>query len=147
MKFLTSPVTVRTPASSANLGPGFDSLGLALTKYDTVTAQVCGDGVSVKVSGEGAGELPADEHHLIAKTMLSVFDRLGGQPSGIELRCLNTIPQARGMGSSSAAIVAGVLLARQLVEDGPAQLDEAEVIRKHSRLPVGLAELFLSRCA
>lgn len=129
MEFLTSPVTVRTPASSANLGPGFDSLGLALTKYDTVTAQVGGNGVSVKVSGEGEGELPTDERHLIAETMLSVFDRLGGRPSGIELRCHNTIPQARGMGSSSAAIVAGVLLARQLVEDGAAQLDEAAVVR------------------
>lgn len=129
MEFLTCPVTVRSPASSANLGPGFDSLGLALTKYDTVTAQVCGNGVRVEVSGEGAGELPADEHHLVAQTMLSVFERLGGRPEGIELKCQNSIPQARGMGSSSAAIVSGVLLARQLVKDGPAQLDEAAVIR------------------
>jgi homoserine kinase len=129
MKFSTSPVTVRTPASSANLGPGFDSLGLALAKYDTVTAQVGGKGVSVKVSGEGQGELPTDERHLIAGTMLSIFDRLGGQPGGIELECLNAIPQARGMGSSSAAIVAGILLARQLVEDGAVQLDEATIIQ------------------
>lgn len=129
MKFITSPVTVRTPASSANLGPGFDSLGLALAQYDTVTAEIGGHGVSVKVSGEGEAQLPTDERHLIAETMLSTFDRLGGRPSGFALRCHNTIPQARGMGSSSAAIVAGILLARHLVEDGPSQLDEAAVIR------------------
>jgi homoserine kinase len=129
MEFLTYPVTVRTPASSANLGPGFDSLGLALARYDTATAQVRGNGVRVEVSGEGAGELPTDEQHLIVQTMLSVFEGLGVRPSGIELRCHNTIPQARGMGSSSAAIVSGVLLARQLAKDGPALLDEAAVVR------------------
>jgi homoserine kinase len=134
MAFLSSPVTVRVPATSANLGPGFDSLGLALSWYDTVTARVTGSGVRVSVTGEGAGELPADERHLVAATMLATFDRLGGRPDGIELSCANSIPQARGLGSSSAAIVAGILLARELVESGPARLDQAGMVRLASEI-------------
>jgi homoserine kinase len=129
MVFVTSPLTVRVPATCANLGPGFDSLGLAVGLYDTVTARVAGDGVHVSIAGEGAGELPADERHLIAATMLDVFGRLGTRPGGLELSCENAIPQARGLGSSSAAIVAGILLARQLAGAGPGLLDEAAVIR------------------
>jgi homoserine kinase len=134
MVFLTFPVTARVPATSANLGPGFDSLGVAVELRDTVTAQVRGEGVRVSVSGEGAAELPTDERHLIAATMLTTFDRLGGRPDGFEIRCGNAIPQARGMGSSSAAIVAGVVLARHLVEGGPAMLDETAVIRLAAEL-------------
>ena len=129
MVFLTSQVTVKVPATSANLGPGFDSFGVALERYDRVTARLCGNDIHVSVSGEGADELPTDERHLIAATMLDTFGRLGHQPRGLELICENEIPQARGMGSSSAAIVAGILLARQLVQDGPALLDQAAVIR------------------
>ncbi len=129
MVFLTCPVTVAAPATSANLGPGFDSLGVALSLYDEATATVTGAGVRVSVSGEGAGELPDDERHLVAAAMLVTFDKLGGRPAGIELKCVNRIPQARGMGSSSAAIVAGILLARHLVEGGTGRLDLAAVIR------------------
>lgn len=129
MVFLTAPVTVAAPATSANLGPGFDSFGVALSVHDEVTAAVAGDAVRVTVSGEGAGELPDDERHLVAETMLITFDRLGVRPPGIELNCVNRIPQARGMGSSSAAIVAGILLARQLVDGGPGRLGRAAVIR------------------
>jgi homoserine kinase len=129
MAFLTSPVTVRVPATSANLGPGFDSLGLALGLHDTITARLDGSEVHVDVSGEGAGELPADERHLIAATMLATFDRLGGRPDGIVVTCENAIPQARGLGSSSAAIVAGIMLARHLFDGGRALLDDGAVIR------------------
>jgi len=129
MAFLTSPVTVAVPATSANLGPGFDSFGVALALHDEVTATVTGDGVRVSVSGEGAGELPGDERHLVAATMLATFGRLGGRPPGFELACVNRIPQARGLGSSSAAIVAGILLARSLVAGGPDKLGRAAVIR------------------
>lgn len=129
MDFLTSPVAVRVPATSANLGPGFDSLGVALELHDTVTARVAGEDVRVSVAGEGADELPTDERHLIATTMLKTFDRLGVRPPGLELKCENAIPQARGMGSSSAAIVAGILLARHLVDGGPELLDEATIIQ------------------
>ncbi len=106
-------VRVSVPATSANLGPGFDALGLALAWYDEVTAQVGGAGVRVTVEGEGAGEVPTDESHLVATTMLATFDRLGvDRPAGLDLRAYNRIPHARGLGSSSAAIVAGILLAR-----------------------------------
>ncbi len=129
MEFLTSPVAVRVPATSANLGPGFDCLGVALELHDTITARVVGDEVRVCVAGEGADELPTDKRHLIADTMLKTFDRLGCRPAGFELKCENAIPQARGLGSSSAAIVAGILLARQLVDGGPTLLNDATVIQ------------------
>jgi homoserine kinase len=129
MTLSTSPVTVRVPATCANLGPGFDCLGVALGLYDTVTAHASGDGIRVGVSGEGAGELPTDERHLIAATMLTTFDRIGEHPKGLVLSCQNAIPQARGLGSSSAAVVAGMLLARHLAENGPALLDEATIIQ------------------
>jgi len=129
MAFLTSPVRVHVPATSANLGPGFDTLGLALELHDDITAAVTGDGLHVIVTGEGAGDLPKDERHLIVATMLSTFDLLGGRPSGLTLTCENRIPRARGLGSSSAAIVAGILLARELVEGGDALLDDFAVMR------------------
>lgn len=122
-------VRVRVPATSANLGPGFDALGLALGLYDEVTAQVAAGGHRVEVRGEGAGSLPTDERHLVVRAMHAAFDLLGGRPSGLALTCVNRIPQARGLGSSSAAIVAGVLLARGLVADGPQRLDDAAVLR------------------
>jgi homoserine kinase len=131
--FLTVPVRVRVPATSANLGPGFDAFGLALRLHDEVTARVS-DAVKVKVTGEGAGELAADESHLVVRSMYSAFDRLGGRPAGIELTCDNRIPQARGLGSSSAAIVAGLLAARALVEGGAGLLDDAAVLRLASEL-------------
>lgn len=129
MTFASGPVRVRVPATSANLGPGFDSLGLALGLHDDVAAEVTSGGVRVAVSGQGAGELPAGETHLVVTSMRAAFDVLGTQPPGLALECVNRIPQARGLGSSSAAIVAGVLLARALVEDGPARLDDAAALR------------------
>src|SRR6185437_2222079 len=117
MDFNDGSVRVRVPATSANLGPGFDALGLALTLYDDVRARVVeGDGVQVSIAGEGAGELATDDRHLVVRTMKTTFARLGVAPPGLELTCRNRIPQARGLGSSSAAIVAGILLARALVE-------------------------------
>src|SRR4051812_25990309 len=109
MAFGTDPVRVRVPATSANLGPGFDALGLALARYDDVLARVTDSGTRVDVTGEGAGDLPSDDRHLVVRSMRAAFDVLGTQPGGLELHCLNRIPQARGLGSSSAAIVAGVL--------------------------------------
>jgi homoserine kinase len=134
MALLHTPVTVRVPATSANLGPGFDALGLALSLHDEVEARVTGHGVNVEVSGEGAGDLPGDESHLVVRAMRRVFDELGERPAGLALRCRNHIPQARGMGSSSAAIVAGVTLARALVTDGAERLDERGLLRVAAEL-------------
>jgi homoserine kinase len=128
MALISEPVRVRAPATSANLGPGFDALGLALAHHDTVEARVAASGVRVTVTGEGAGELPTDSSHLVVRAMDAAFEALGERPAGLRLRCANRIPQARGLGSSSAAIVAGLLAARALVADGTARLDAAAVL-------------------
>ncbi|HYN94427.1 MAG TPA: homoserine kinase [Pilimelia sp.] len=134
VSFVSGAVRVRVPATSANLGPGFDALGLALSLYDDVAARVTGGGFAVTVAGEGAGELPGDEEHLVVRAMLATFDELGGRPPGLAVECVNRIPQARGLGSSSAAIVAGVLLARALVAGGADALDDAGALRVAARL-------------
>ncbi|AGL20595.1 homoserine kinase [Actinoplanes sp. N902-109] len=129
--FVSEPVWVRTPATSANLGPGFDALGLALGLYDDLSARVTGDRFTVTVTGEGAGELPGDETHLVVRAMLATFDELGGRPAGVAVECVNRIPQARGLGSSSAAIVGGVQLARRLVRE---QISDEDALRIAARL-------------
>lgn len=115
---------VRVPATSANLGPGFDSAGLALSLYDDVTVRVSDSGLEVDVVGEGAQEVPRDESHLVVASLRAAFDRLGGQPRGLELTGVNRIPHARGLGSSSAAIVAALVAARALVVGGDELLDD-----------------------
>jgi homoserine kinase len=107
-------VRVRVPATSANLGPGFDALGLALTLYDEVDAWIRPSGLSIEISGEGADLAEAGEEHLVLQAMRAAFAVIGSQPPGIGLRCVNQIPHGRGLGSSAAAIVAGILAARAL---------------------------------
>ena len=116
MEWAEGPVRVRVPATSANLGPGFDTLGLALGLHDVVEARVTGSGLIIEVSGEGMEDLAdVGEKHLIARAMRVAFDDLDlAQPPGLALRCVNRIPHGRGLGSSAAAIVAGVLAARAL---------------------------------
>jgi len=126
--FRAGPVRVRPPASSANLGPGFDALGLALTVHDEVEVEITDGGLTVEIEGEGAADLPRTEDHLLVRSLRLAFDALGGQPPGLRLSCLNRIPHARGMGSSSAAIVAGLLAARALVDDGVKALDDQAVL-------------------
>lgn len=133
-EFITSPVTVRVPATSANLGPGFDSFGLALGRYDVVTAEVAPSGLQIAVTGEGSATSTAGENHLVVKAMRATFDRLGGQPSGLVLSANNRIPHGRGLGSSAAAIVAGILLARTLTAGGEAALDEAATLALASEI-------------
>ena len=112
------PVVVRAPASSANLGPGFDALGLALSLHDVAVARVTGGGLDIEVSGEGSGTAATGEAHLVVQAMRAAFDVLGGQPPGLGLRSLNAIPHGRGLGSSAAAVVTGILAARGLATDG-----------------------------
>jgi len=122
-----SAVRVRVPATSANLGPGFDTFGLALGEYDEVDVAVGGEGLVVEVSGEAADEVPLDESHLVVSAVLAAFRRWGGEPRGLRVRCRNSIPHARGLGSSAAAIVAGVVAARALLADADA-VDDDEVL-------------------
>jgi homoserine kinase len=122
--FRAAPVRVRVPATSANLGPGFDSAGLALTLYDDVMVRIAESGLVVDVAGEGADAVPRDRRHLVVKSLRAAFDRLGGQPRGLEVVCANRIPHSRGLGSSSAAIVAAIVAARALVLGGDELLDD-----------------------
>ena len=128
-RFAAGPVTVVVPATSANLGPGFDALGLALSLHDTLTGEVLEDGLTVEIEGEGAASLPRDESHLVVRAMRTGFEALGAPPPGLALRARNQIPQSRGLGSSSAAIVGGLALARELVEGGAEKLDDAALLR------------------
>lgn len=129
VRFVPGPVTVTVPATSANLGPGYDSLGLALDLRDTLTASVAAGGLEIEVSGEGAGAVPLDETHLVVRAMRAAFAQMGGEPAGLRLRCRNVVPHARGMGSSSAAIVGGIVLARALVAGGELLLDDDAAFR------------------
>jgi homoserine kinase len=105
---------IRVPASSANLGSGFDALGLALALYDQVDVEVTDGGLAVRVFGEGAGSVPLDETHLVVRALRAAASRLGIDPPGLSLRCVNAIPHARGLGSSAAAVVAGISAAYRI---------------------------------
>ena len=125
------------PASSANLGPGFDTLGLALGLYDEVIAGTADDRLIVEVGGQGAGCVPLDERHLVVRAMRAAFLELGGVPPGLRLRCRNQIPHGRGLGSSAAAAVAGAaaasaLLGRDLAADWEVLLRVASVLEGHA---------------
>jgi len=123
------PALVRAPATSANLGPGFDALGLALTMYDEVEARVTEGGLALEVSGEGEQTAASGEQHLVVAAMRAAFEAMGGQPPGIALRCVNAIPHGRGLGSSAAAVVSGILAARALAADGARLLPQAKLLR------------------
>jgi homoserine kinase len=133
MRWTDQPVTVRVPATSANLGPGFDALGLALGLHDVVEARVIADGLAIEVSGPGQETAAAGEDHLVIRAMRAAFGVLGGQPPGIGLRCANAIPHGYGLGSSAGAIVAGLLAARALCRDGDG-LPDADLFRLATRL-------------
>ena len=115
---------VRVPATSANLGPTFDAAGLALDLHDDVEVTVVdphGEGAAglhFDVVGEGADDIARDETHLVAATVLQVFRSLDVETPALAITCHNRIPHGRGLGSSAAAIVAGVLVARELVPGG-----------------------------
>ena len=114
----TEPISIRVPASSANLGPGFDTLGLALALYDEVSVAVRGDGgVHIDVVGEGADEVDRGEENLVLRALRRAFSTMGEECPGVSLRCHNAIPHGKGLGSSAAAIVSGLFLARALVKN------------------------------
>lgn len=125
---LDAAVEVRVPATSANLGPGFDALGLALTLSDELTVRATASGLSVEVCGEGEDTVGRDEDNLVVTAIRTTLDLLGAKQPGLDVRCINRIPHGRGLGSSSAAIVGGILCARALVADGAEQLDDAGVL-------------------
>lgn len=117
-------VQVRVPATSANLGPGFDALGLALGLYDELTVTPA-DSFSVEVTGPGAGEVALDESHLVVRALRAGLDSLGVSVPGFVLKCANRVPHGRGLGSSSAAIVGGIAAAYGLAG---VELDREHVV-------------------
>lgn len=111
-------VQVSVPATSANLGPGYDSLGLALSLRDRLHVRLAAAGTDVDVHGEGAGQVRTDDENLVVAALRATFDQIGfGQP-GLRIRAANLIPHGRGLGSSAAAIVAGVSAALALAGGG-----------------------------
>ncbi|MGZ6784653.1 MAG: homoserine kinase [Nocardioidaceae bacterium] len=127
--FVTGPVTVSVPATSANLGPGFDAFGMALDHRDRVTGEVVpGGSLEITVSGEGEGQVPLDERHLVHRALVRGFEHMGVDVPAVRLHCDNVIPHGRGLGSSSAAIVGGVCLARSLVAGGSLLMDDEAVL-------------------
>jgi homoserine kinase len=135
VSWLAGSVTVTVPATSANLGPGFDSFGLALGLHDVVVAEIAPGGLTVKVTGEGAAAASAGEQHLVVRAMRTAFAHIGRPPPGLALSCQNEIPQGFGLGSSAGAICAGLLAARALAgSDGRAALPDDTVLALASRL-------------
>lgn len=133
-------VRLRVPATSANLGPAFDAAGLCLTLYDEVDVRCTPSGCSVEVSGEGAHCLPDDESHLMLRAVRAGLDHAGIAQPGLALRAHNRIPHGRGLGSSAAATVGGLLAARELAGtvgrahllDDAAVLSLATAFEKHA---------------
>jgi homoserine kinase len=127
--FKANPMQVQVPATSANLGPGFDCFGLALDLHDRYVAQILDEpGLDLDVAGEGAGTLPLNEKNLLIKAMNKGFEFLGGKPKGIAVRALNVIPHGRGLGSSASAIVGGLILARSLVLTGSDKMSDQALL-------------------
>lgn len=110
-----SKLTVKVPATSANLGPGFDTLGMALSHYDEYSVEPASK-LEIIVSGEGSGATPTDESNLIYRAFKLVFDKVGKPVPAVKLSCHNSIPHGRGMGSSGAAVAGGVMLAAGMLK-------------------------------
>lgn len=127
-------VAVRVPATSANLGPGFDTLGLALSVYDELTVTARDEpGVHITVTGEGADDVPTDASHLVVRAMAYAFEAFGRELPGLELVAHNVIAHGRGMGSSGAAVVAGLLAAKGLLE-GDVEIGDDALLRLATEL-------------
>ena len=132
--FRATPSQVQVPATSANLGPGFDCLGLALQMHDKYVARVIDEpGLDIDVIGEGADNLPRNEKNLLVKAMFAGFDYLGGRPRGLAIRAKNVIPHGRGLGSSASAIVGGLALSRSLVLGGEEKLTNEVMLQLVSK--------------
>ncbi|WP_285635674.1 homoserine kinase [Microbacterium arabinogalactanolyticum] len=127
-------VIVTVPATSANLGPGFDTLGLALSIYDTLTASSFDDDrLEIEVEGSGAAEIPTDASNLVVRTIAHVYADAGRRMPGLRIHALNGVPHGRGLGSSGAAVTAGILIAKGLLA-GDVDLDDEALLRLATEL-------------
>ena len=120
-------------ASSANLGPGFDSIGLALSLYDEIIVETTDSGLAVEVDGEGAGELALGPGHLVVRAVERGLHAAGVSAPGLKVRCCNAIPHSRGLGSSAAAVVGGLAAVNGLVaQAGSTPLNQTQLIQLSS---------------
>lgn len=125
--------SARVAASSANLGPGFDSLGLALSLYDDIVVDTCDTELTVEVTGEGEGQVPLNSSHLVVRAIEAGLRAAGCAVTGMTVRCRNDIPHSRGLGSSAAAVVGGLAVANGLVaQSDSAPLDAAQLVQLSS---------------
>lgn len=123
-------VRVRVPATTANLGPGYDVLGLALKLYNTVEIEKS-DRLSIEIEGEGADSLPKDESNIVYQAAQEVFKTVNGKPLIVNLKLINNIPLARGLGSSAAARVGALVAANRLIGN---KLSQDEILKIAARL-------------
>jgi homoserine kinase len=122
--------TAEVAASSANLGPGFDSLGLALGLYDQIVVETTDFGLIVEVEGQGAGQVPTSPEHLVVSAIHRGLEAAGFRAAGLVVRCRNSIPHSRGLGSSAAAVVGGLAIANALVAQVDTEpLTDAQLIQ------------------
>lgn len=129
MRLAADHVRVTVPATAGNLGPGFDALGLAMGVRDEVEVRaLASTEVRIEIEGEGADSLPRDESHLIVQAVRVALDHVGASQTGLAVRAANRIPHGRGLGSSAAAVVAGLAAVRAMIAE-PAALDEAAMLR------------------
>jgi homoserine kinase len=128
---LTASATVA--ASSANLGPGFDSLGLAVGLYDEINVETIESGLIVEVEGEGVGQVPLGSDHLVVRAIERGLTATGLRAQGLLVRCRNSIPHSRGLGSSAAAVVGGLAVVNGLAAqvDSPT-MDECQLVQLSS---------------
>lgn len=140
-------VKVRVPATTANLGPGFDSLGMALNLYNELEMEEIPAGLEIEVEGEGAEEIERTEANIIYRAAAAVFGRTGRAPAGLRLRLYNSIPLARGLGSSAAALVGGVLAANCLLGEPLAADDLLRMAVELEGHPDNVAPAFLGGVA
>ena len=125
--------TAVVAASSANLGPGFDSLGLALSLYDEIIVETTESGLQLEVEGEGAGQVPLDATHLVVRAIEAGLQATGYRAAGLIVRCRNEIPHSRGLGSSAAAVVGGLAVVNGLVaQAGSDPMTEDQLIQLSS---------------
>lgn len=129
MRYATDHVTVTVPATAGNLGPGFDSLGMALGVTDEVEVWALGSPrIEIEIEGEGVDSLPRDESHLIVQAIRAASDAVGVSHTGLRIVARNRIPHGRGLGSSAAAVVAGIAAVRGLLAE-PEALDNDTMLR------------------
>ena len=136
-------VKVRVPATAANLGAGFNCLGLALELYNTLEISETGSCVNVKILGEGENTLPKNRSNLLLKAIYKVFDVCGYKPKGLKIKIHNRIPIARGLGSSAALIVAGAVAANELCEKRLSQDDLMQLCADLEGHPDNIVAAFL----